>query len=306
MFNETRSQLQILGLPKGDYFHMPSSTKKFADGSDFRIEVPTINSFEAMISLLDESEKLNIKINRVTETLGIFRHTKDEIKQMVNLCEEYSCELMMSVGPRASYDTSATANSPQGKTIAYRLRGQEQIIRAIEDIKRAMDLGVTAFLIYDEGLLWTLNEMRAQGFISKSIIFKISAHCGHGNPSSFKMLENIGANSINPARDLDLPMLSAIRATVDIPIDVHMDNPTNSGGFIRVYEAPEIVRLVAPVYLKTGNSVLSSHGCRTSALEGLLMARQASIVLEMIQKYYPIAKQSILMVNKKCAAFMDS
>ena len=44
----------------------------------------------------------------------------------------------MSTGP-------ATAASIQGKTVAYRLRGQEQLIRAIEDIKRGTDLGIKYF-----------------------------------------------------------------------------------------------------------------------------------------------------------------
>ena len=87
-------------------------------------------------------------------------------------------------------------------------------------------------------------------------------------------------------------MLSSLRQTIDIPLDCHTDNPVGSGGFIRVYEAPEIIRVASPVYLKTGNSVLSEHGSPTTAKEGFRMARQASIVLEMVKKYYPAAIQS--------------
>jgi hypothetical protein len=297
MFGQTRSELRLLGFPDGDCFEMPTSSKKFDDGSDFKIEIPTVNSVEALGALLEESTSINIRINRVTETYGIFRHTKSEIKQMVQLCKEYGCDFVMSTGPRASYDTSATAVSTQGKTIAYRLRGQEQIIRAIEDIKRAIDLGVVIFLIYDEGLLSLLNEMRKINILAENIKFKVSAHCGHGNPASFKLLESLGANSINAVRDLQLPMIAALRNAISIPIDCHTDNPIGSGGFIRVYEAPEIVRIASPVYLKTGNSVISEHGSSTIAKEGIKMARQASIVLEMVDNYYPQAKQSINKIN---------
>lgn len=292
MFQDVRGCLQGMGLPRGDCQELTTSTKKFSDGGNFKIEIPTVNSVEAMESVISESIRLGIKINRITETYGIFRHTINEIKQMVQLCGENDSELVMSTGPRAAYDTSATSASVQGKTIAYRLRGQEQIIRAVEDIKRAIDLGVKTFLIYDEGLLWVLGQMRGKGFLSKEIKFKISAHCGHGNPASFKLLESIGADSINPVRDLQLPMISALRQSINIPIDCHTDNPPGSGGFIRVYEAPEIVRLAAPVYLKTGNSVVSEHGSPTASRDGVRMARQASIVLEMVQKYYPQAVQS--------------
>ncbi|MES2204031.1 MAG: peptidase [Pseudomonadota bacterium] len=292
MFQKTRDYLKSIGLPEGDLNHLPTSEKRFSDGSYFKIEIPTVNSIEAMEALLSESKKLGVKINRITETYGIFRHTQNEIKEMVQLCVENESELVMSTGPRASYDTSATALSSQGKTIAYRLRGQEQLVRAVEDIQRGIELGVKSFLIYDEGLLWVLDKMRTDGFLPAAIKFKISAHCGHSNAASLKLLESIGADSINPARDLQLPMLAALRQAINIPLDCHTDNPIGSGGFIRVYEAPEIVRVASPVYLKTGNSVLSEHGSPTTAKEGMRMARQASIVLEMVKKYFPAATQS--------------
>ncbi len=54
------------------------------------------------------------------------------------------------------------------------------------------------------------------------------------------------ANSINPIRDIQLQMLAAMRNAIDIPIDVHTENPASSGGFIRHYEVPEMIRLVLP------------------------------------------------------------
>jgi len=90
---------------------------------------------------------------------------------------------------------------------------------------------------------------------------------------------------------LSIPMLAALRATVKVPLDLHTDNPPGSGGFIRVYEAPEMVRCCAPLFLKTGNSVVGGHGQLTTEKEGVAMARQAAIVLEMVKRYYPEAVQ---------------
>jgi len=168
----------------------------------------------------------------------------------------------------------------------------EQVLRAVEDIKRGIDIGCRGFLIYDEGMLWLVGQMRKDGELPSDIIFKTSAHLGHCNPASFKVLESLGANSINPVRDLQLPMMAALRAAVTAHLDIHTDNPPASGGFIRVYEAPEIVRVAAPVHLKTGNSVVGAHGQITSATDGARMAAQASIVVEMVSKYYPQARQS--------------
>jgi hypothetical protein len=208
------------------------------------------------------------------------------------LCHDYGAELLMSVGPRAPYDTGATVQTPQGVRISYRLRGMEQVLRGVEDIKRGIDLGVRGFVLYDEGMLWLINEMRKDGALPKDIVFKASAHLGHCNPCSFKVLAGLGADSINPVRDLQIPMIAALRAAVTTPIDVHTDNPPGSGGFIRVYEAPEIVRVAAPVHCKTGNSVVGGHGELTSAADGKKMADQATIVVEMNTKYLPDFKQS--------------
>jgi hypothetical protein len=292
MFEETREYVKKLGLPPGDLYDMPSSNQRFPDGAAFRIEVPTINSAEAAGALLETATKNGITINRVTETYGMFRHTREEIKEYCRLCNEYGAELLMSTGPRATYDTGATVLSPQGVRISYRLRGMDQVLRAVEDIKRGYDLGVRGFLIYDEGMLWLVGQMRKDGALPKDIIFKTSAHLGQCNPCSFKLLESLGADSINPVRDLQIPMIAALRAAVKVPLDVHTDNPPGSGGFIRVYEAPEIVRVAAPVHCKTGNSVVSGHGEMTSVNDGRRMADQASIVVEMVNKYYPDLKQS--------------
>lgn len=292
MFEETRLFFKKIGLPTGDLMDLPTSQKKFNDNAQFRIEIPTVNSIEATEALFDESDKLGIIINRITETQGLFRYLENETQSWVQLCEKYGCEFVMSVGPRAVYDTGATAFTEQGKTIGYRLRGQEQLIRGIEDVKRGIEYGVKNFLIYDEGMLWTLNKMRQEKVIPAFIKFKISAHCGHGNAASFRLLESIGANSINPVRDLQLSMIAAMRQAVDIPIDCHTDNPVSSGGFMRIYEAPEIVRIASPVYLKTGNSVLTRHGQMTSSEEGKRMARQAAIIVEMVNRYLPAALQT--------------
>jgi hypothetical protein len=292
MFEDTRKYMKKLGLPEGDLWDMPTSSERFPDGATYRIEVPTVNSAESVAALLETADKMGITINRVTETYGMFRHTRQELEEYCRLCRDYGAELVLSVGPRATYDTGATVLSPQGVRISYRLRGMEQVLRGIEDIKRGYDIGCRGFLLYDEGMLWVVGRMRKDGALPKEIIFKASAHMGYCNPASFRVLEDLGADSINPVRDLQIPMIAGLRAAVRIPIDVHTDNPPGSGGFIRVYEAPEIARVAAPVHLKTGNSVVAGHGQTTSASDGRRMAEQAAIVVEMVGKYLPEAKQS--------------
>lgn len=289
---EIREYFNKIGLPKGDLYDLPTSEKRFPDGAQFRIEVPTVNTYEAMAALLDRAKELGVVINKIDETYGIMRHTDEELQQMVELAKRNKIELVLSPGPRAAYDTSATVKTVMGSWMGYRLRGTEQLIRAIEDIKRGISFGCMGFLVYDEGLLSVLGNMRRDGLIPPGVKFKFSAHCGQGNPASARLIESLGANSFNPVRDLELPMIAAIRKTINIPLDVHIDNPPASGGFIRTYEAPELVRIGAPIHLKAGNSVLPAHGTLPSEKEGKKMAEQPWLVMNMVRKYYPDARQS--------------
>lgn len=289
---ETREFLKSIGLPNGDDYNLQTSNKRFVDGGQYRFEVPGIQGPKAMEALLEEMDKYGIHVHRVTQTKGIMMLTDNEIIQMVSLAKEAQTDLILAIGPRATTDTSASVNTPEGVRMGYRLRGQEQIVRAIEDVKRAISFGCTSFLVYDEGCLWVLNEMRKAGQIPENCHFKVSAHTGHGNPCSAKLLEAIGANSINPIRDIQLQMLASMRQAVEVPLDIHTENPASTGGFIRHYEVPEMVRVAAPIYLKTGGSVAKTHSWDSSSDDAKKRAKQVSLVKRMIDTYYPEAIQS--------------
>ena len=287
--NKTKQFLSSLGLPQGDRYDLPTSDKRFDDGAQYRFEVPGIQGPAAMESLLEAQEKMGIPIHRVTQTKGIMMLLDSEIEQMAGMARDRGIELVLSIGPRATYDTSASVNTPEGSRMGYRLRGQDQVIRAIEEVHRATALGCYSFLVYDEGNLWILNEMRKAGEISPKCRFKVSAHSGHGNPCSARLLETIGADSLNPVRDIQLQMLAGLRQAVDIPIDIHTENPASTGGFIRHYEVPEMVRVAAPIYLKTGGSVAKTHSWDTTAADAKQRAKQVQLVKRVLDEYYPDA-----------------
>lgn len=285
--------LEKIGIEEADS-NLEISEKSFPDGAQYRFEVPGIQNPGAMAALVDATDDYGVKVHRVTQTKGIMLLTDNEIEEMVDIALDGRMELFLSVGPRATYDTSASANTPEGARIGYRLRGYKNLLYALEDVKRATLLGVRGIVVYDEGLLWVLNKMRNQGELPRKTHFKVSAHCGHGNPASAKLLEEIGADSFNPVRDLQIPMMSAIRKSINISLDLHMENPKSSGGFIRHYEAPEIIRSAAPVYLKTGGAVAAHHGWETTKSQAAERVRQVYLVQSMINRYYPDAKISNL------------
>lgn len=292
MMNETRECLRKLGLPGGDAYDLPTSEKRFADGGQYRFEVPGIQGPGVMKVLLETIDSYGLHLHRVTQTKGIMSLMDNEIIQMVELAEKWQTDLILAIGPRATTDTSASVHTEEGVRMGYRLRGQEQIVRAVEDVKRAADFGCRSFLVYDEGCLWVLDKMRKMGEIPKECHFKVSAHTGHGNPCSAKLLEEIGANSINPVRDIQLQMLAAMRQAVDVPLDVHTENPKSTGGFIRHYEVPEMIRIAAPIYLKTGGAVAATHNWDSTADDAKKRAKQVVLVKRMIDAYYPEAEWS--------------
>lgn len=288
----TRKFLESIGLPGGDGYSLPDSVKRFPDGAQYRFEVPGIQGPKAMQALLEALDGQDFYIHRVTQTKGIYTLTDAEILEMVRLARQYQIQLVLAIGPRATTDTSASVHTPEGQRMGYRLRGQEQIVRAIEEVKRAAALGCRHFILYDEGCLWVLDQARKAGEIPKDCRFKVSAHTGHGNPCSAKLLESIGADSLNPVRDIQLPMLAAIRQAISIPIDIHTENPASSGGFIRHYEVPEMIRTACPIYLKTGGSVAKTHSWDTTEADARARAKQVMLVRRVIDAYSPEAVYS--------------
>ena len=186
--DKTREYLKSIGLPGGDAYDLPTSEKRFKDGGQFRFEVPGIQGPKVMRALLEAIDDYGMYLHRVTQTQGIMRMTDEEISSMVELANQWQTEPELAIGPRATSDASASVQTEEGVRMGYRLRGQEQIVRAIEDVKRAARLGCQGFLVYDEGFLWVMNQMREAGEIPKDCHFNVSAHTGHGNPASARLL----------------------------------------------------------------------------------------------------------------------
>lgn len=125
---ETRILLERFGFPPSDLYSLPLSPKRFEEGGQYGIEISSVNNPKILKSVLALADISEIIIDRVDECRGIFRLLNNEIKEMVQICHERQIGLIMSVSPRAIYDTSAFAQSKNGSRMGYRLRGMENII----------------------------------------------------------------------------------------------------------------------------------------------------------------------------------
>jgi hypothetical protein len=291
----TRTFLQSLGLPPGDLNELPTSPKRFPDGAQYRVEIPSVEGPRALVAVLEEAEARRVRLHRVSQGSGVMLLTDAEIREMARLGAEARIEVSLFVGPRAAWETGAQILSVAGRNLGARHRGMEQLVYAIEDIKRACSLGIRSVLVADEGLLWVVGEMKKAGELPADLVQKISVQMGAANPASIRLQERLGAGTYNVPTDLDLGKLAAIRSAVDIPLDLYVEVPDNFGGFIRHYEIAEIVRVAAPVYVKFGLRNAPDVYPSGTHLEETVIAlsrervRRAEIGLGHLYRYYPDA-----------------
>ena len=239
-------------LGTDQFANVPSSTKHFPDGTNYRIEIPSVESLSILEAAISEAKSRNLTIHRVSQGSGIMLMHSTEIEQMLAVAKANSIELCLFVGPRAEWDIGAQAFSPGGASLAPSLRGSSQLNHAIQELINVTKLGLRSVLVADIGLLKVIQALKKSGELPSNLMVKTSAVLPSSNPATAKLLEDLGANSINVSADLSLQDLSEIRQSIDATLDLYIESPDSLGGLIRFYDIPEIVRIAAPVYLKFG------------------------------------------------------
>src|SRR6266508_2955835 len=196
-----RNELGNLGLPPADLNELPTSEKRFPNGAQYRVEIPSTEGPRCLDALLSEADRLDVPVHRVSQGSGVFMLTDAELDEFVALAAAANVELSLFARPNAGWDTSATSRAPAGGVLAASARGQDQLVAVLEDVVRAADLG---------------------------------------------------ASTLNLPPDLSLAQIAAVRAAVELPIDFYVEAPDTLGGFVRLHEIPELIRVAAPVYVKFG------------------------------------------------------
>ncbi len=243
---------QALGLPARDLTECPASPKRFPDGGHYRFEIPSTEGPAALRAVIEEAQKRRVTVHRISQGSGIMMMPDSEIREMSVLGRQAGIEVNLFVGPRATFDVGAQVYAAAGRSLGLSLRGADQLRYALLDVQRAVELGIRSVLVSDLGCLQAVGKMRAAGDLPPELIIKTSVMMAPVNPASARILEDLGANTINIASDLTLPQVAAIRAAIDAVIDFYIEAPDNIGGFVRFYELPELIRVAAPIYVKFG------------------------------------------------------
>jgi hypothetical protein len=287
--------LSGLGLPARDLSELPDSEKRFPDGAQYRVEIPSVEGPRVLEAVIEEARRRGVLLHRVSQGSGIMLLTDAELLEMCAMAREAGLELSLFVGPRASWETGATAISGAGKVLGAQHRGQDQLAYALEDVLRGVSLGLRGVLVADAGLLWVIRDLKEGGELPEDLVVKVSVQLAAANAAAVKTMENLGAGTYNVPTDLSLAQLAAIRAATSLPLDVYVEVPDDFGGFVRHYEIPDLVRVASPVVVKFGlrnapNIYPSgTHLEATAVALGKERVRRAEIGLAMLERYYPEA-----------------
>ena len=138
-----------------------------------------------------------------------------------------------------------------------------------------------------------IGRLKRSGDLPDDLEIKVSISLPVTNPATARLVEELGATTINLPIDLSLAQIAAVRQAVAVPLDVYVEGADDFGGAVRYYEAPELVRVAAPVHLKF--TVRNAPGLYPSGehLAALAVAsarervRRAAIGMAMLRRHYP-------------------
>lgn len=247
----TPTLLEQIGLPGGDREPVPSP-HRFPDGAAFRIEIPSVEGPAALEVVLEEADRLNVPVTRVSQGSGINMLTNAEITAMADLGSSAGIEVCLFVRLSAGWDIGAASRASAGGPFGVGALGQDHVAAAVDAIRRAADLGIRSVLIADLGVLYAFGRLRERGDLPADMQAKVSVMLAIGNAATAKVVADLGADTINVSPDLSVAQMASVRAVTPAPIDVYIEAPDDIGGFVRYHELPRVVAALAPVYVKFG------------------------------------------------------
>ena len=270
---------------------IPARSKAaFPDGADFRIEIPSVEGAVVLAAVLDEAKKCGVIVNRVSQGSGAMLLSEKEMREMSSIACGAGLEISLFIGPREEWGVGAMSRGPEAAALAGSIRGMRQLRYAVEDTLRAVECGIRGMLIADLGLLQVLAEAKKQKQIPSDLVLKLSVMKAPSNPATLKLLETIGADTINLPTDLTLNELYEMRSVTDLPLDLYVEAPDALGGTVRGNEIADLVAVSSPLYVKFG--LRNSRGIYPSGAhlenDAILIAREkvrrAGIALEWLNR----------------------
>lgn len=225
---------------------------RFPDGRRYHVEIPSVETPEALTAVLDEASRRGIRVDRVSQGSGVSLLLDAELREMAAMARESEVELVLWCGLRCSWDISAMARSSSGSVAAAAVRGRLGLEAALDESLRAAQAGVSGVLVADVGVLTMLGEAKHMGVLPESFVLKTSLALPCANPATARSYVAAGATSLNLPTDLPLAEIGAIREKVTVALDCYVEGADDFGAPLRYHEIAQLVEVASPVHLKFG------------------------------------------------------
>jgi hypothetical protein len=108
--SETRDFLRSIDLPPGDLNELPDSTKRFPDGAQYRIEIPSTEGPRCLEAVLEEAARHDVTIHRISQGSGVFLLTDEELDEMARIAAEARVEISLFAREGSSHRSPAGRN----------------------------------------------------------------------------------------------------------------------------------------------------------------------------------------------------
>lgn len=288
---ELLAAVESAGYPVLTGSEAPTSPARFADGSRYRVEIPSCDGPKVMRAVLDTAAELDVPVHRISQGSGVMMLSDAEIGEMVAMGADNGVEVNLFIGPRAAWDTGAQAKVTTA--VGGAARGNENLAATLAEAHRAVRLGVRSLLVGDLGGLALLGAEKRAGRLPEDLVLKTSVLMPLTNAATGKVYEDLGATSLNVSTDLTIAHLAELRAATTKPLDMYVEVPDDQGGAVRFYEVPELVRVAAPVYVKVGlrNAPniypVGKHIEATAVNLGIERVRRTGLVLRLLEELEP-------------------
>ncbi len=267
------------------------SDLRFADGLAYRIEIPSVEGPEVMRAVLEEAADRGVPVRRVSQGSGVMMLTDRELDEMAALGAEHGVEVSLFLGPRGAWDTGGQSFATSAVGVVA--RGDAGVEQCVAEVRRGLAHGIRSFLVGDVGVLATLGALRAAGDLPADLVLKTSVLLPCANGATARVLQDLGATTINVSTDLSVTELAAVRAACTAALDVYVEVPDDQGGFVRFYDVPEMIRVAAPLYVKLGLRNAPNiypaglHLQETAIRLGRERVRRAELVLRLVAERAP-------------------
>jgi len=174
-----------------------------------------------------------VPVHRVSQGSGIMLMTDAEISEMLDLGRKAGIEVNLFIGPAPHSISARRLSPPPANRSASRCAAPINWSSPWRtSTRRPLGLAQRAGFRYRHPANRSQYARRRRASID--LIIKTSVMMAPTNPASARIIELLGANTINIPSDLTIPQISAIRAAIDTPIDFYVEAPTISAVFYAI------------------------------------------------------------------------